>query len=103
MYRSMCVCMQAAVSTYMYSVCRIDMELYVVSIACSGTALAVCEALMRRIPLYWGLRTTWTSKRTQNNGPISQNREYSQYRVHYLGPFGGPGRGKILIRNPCGT
>ena len=33
---------------------------------------------------------TCTSKRAQNNGPISQNREYRQYRVH-LGHFGGPG------------
>ena len=34
---------------------------------------------------------TWTSKRAQNNGPISQKREYRQYRVHYFGNFGGPG------------
>ena len=34
---------------------------------------------------------TWTSKRAQNNGPISQHREYRQYRVHYFGHFGGPG------------
>ena len=33
----------------------------------------------------------WTSKRAQNNGPISKNREYKQYRVHYFGHFGGPG------------
>ena len=33
---------------------------------------------------------TWTSKRAPNNGPISQNREYRQYRVHYFGHFGGP-------------
>ena len=29
--------------------------------------------------------STWTSKRAQNNGPISQ------YRVHYFGHLGGPG------------
>ena len=34
---------------------------------------------------------TWTSKRAQNDGPISQNREYRQYRVHHFGHFGGPG------------
>ena len=34
---------------------------------------------------------TWTSKSAQNNGPKSQSREYSQYRVHYFGHFCGPG------------
>ena len=38
-----------------------------------------------------GGSSTWTSKRAQNNGPISQNGEYRQYRVHYLGYNGGPG------------
>ena len=33
-------------------------------------------------------RSTWTSKRAQNHGPISQNREYRQYRVQYLGHLG---------------
>ena len=37
------------------------------------------------------LASTWTSKRAQNNGPISQNRECRQYRAHYFGHFGGPG------------
>ena len=27
-------------------------------------------------------------------GPRSQNRQYGQYRVHYFGYFGGPGRGR---------
>ena len=36
--------------------------------------------------------STWNSKRAQNNGPISQNRDCRQYRVHYFGHFGGPGR-----------
>ena len=31
--------------------------------------------------------STWTSKSAQNNGPISQNREYRQYRVHSFGHF----------------
>ena len=34
---------------------------------------------------------TWT-KGAQNNGPISQNRESSQYTAHYFGHFGGPGK-----------
>ena len=29
-------------------------------------------------------------KSIQNNGPISQDEEYSQYNVHYFGHFGGP-------------
>ena len=29
--------------------------------------------------------TTWTSKRAQNNGPTSQNREYRRCRVQYFG------------------
>ena len=29
--------------------------------------------------------------RAQHNGPISQNREYGQYRGHYFGHLGGPG------------
>ena len=48
--------------------------------------------------------TTWTSKRAQNSGPISQNREYTQYRVHYFGHFGGPGtylfRGEVYLALP---
>ena len=35
---------------------------------------------------------TWTSNRAHNNGPICQNREYRQHRVHYFAHFGGPGR-----------
>ena len=35
---------------------------------------------------------TWTSISAQKNGPIFQTREYSQYRVHCVGHFGGPGR-----------
>ena len=27
---------------------------------------------------------TWTSKSAQNNGPIFQNKEYRQYRVHCI-------------------
>ena len=35
--------------------------------------------------------SSWPSKRAQNNGPISQNREYRQNGIHYFGHFGGPG------------
>ena len=42
----------------------------------------------------WAL--SWTSKRSQNNGPISQNREYRRYGVHYFYHFGGPGLGWAL-------
>ena len=34
---------------------------------------------------------TWTSKRAQHNGPISQNKGYGHNGVHYFGHFGGPG------------
>ena len=39
---------------------------------------------------------TCTSKRAQNSGAISQNRDYRQYGVHYLGHFGGPDIPSIL-------
>ena len=44
---------------------------------------------------------TWTSKRASNNGPISQNRDYRQYRVRHFGHFGGPGRSKprVIVRH----
>ena len=47
----------------------------------------------RWVPHVWacGHVDSWTSKRAQNNGPISQNGDYRQYRVHYIGHFGGPG------------
>ena len=35
--------------------------------------------------------STWISKRAQNNGPISEDRDHRQYRVHYFGHIGGPG------------
>ena len=38
----------------------------------------------------------WTSKGAQNHGPISQNREHRQYRVHGIGHFGGPGGPSFL-------
>ena len=38
----------------------------------------------------------WTCKRAQTNGPISHNREYRQYRVHYFGHVGGPGRRRVV-------
>ena len=40
---------------------------------------------------------TWTSKRAQNNGPISPNRDYRQYRVRYFGHFGGPGTSQLYL------
>ena len=43
---------------------------------------------------------TWTSKSAENDGPISQTREYGQYRVHsFGGHFGGPGI-NVLARPP---
>ena len=30
-------------------------------------------------------------QKSPNNGPISQNRDYRQYRVRYFGHFGAPG------------
>ena len=46
---------------------------------------------------------TWTSKRAQNNGPISRNREYGQYRVHHIGHFGGPGKHLWAPGRDCRT
>ena len=43
----------------------------------------------------------WTSKRAQNNGLISQNRDYIHYRVHYFRHFGDPG-GWVSIDTACG-
>ena len=39
-------------------------------------------------------------KSAQDNGPISQDREYRQYRVHYFGHFGGPGSSRMLLLSP---
>ena len=40
---------------------------------------------------------------SQNNGPISYNREYKQYRVHYFGHFGGPSEVLGSIWRPPGS
>ena len=56
-----------------------------------STAAESCSWAFLRLLLGGTLATTWTSKRAQKNGPISQNREHRQYRVHYFGHFAGPG------------
>ena len=66
----------------------------------SSTALSEIKCASQSLSLLFILRipdtinggATWTSKSAQNNGPISQNREYRQYRVYYFGHSGGPGR-----------